>query len=364
MTDTNDTGQTIEPRALVPLIIGHRGASGYVPEHTLLSYFLAIQQGADFIEPDLVSTRDGVLVARHENEIGGTTDVELHLEFAARRTTKVVDGISIEGWFTEDFTLAELKSLRVRERIAQLRPANARFDGQFEIPTLDEILDLAHGADVTRAHAARARHEPAPQRIGIYPETKHPSYFAGIGLALEGPLLATLARHGYEGREAPIFIQSFETGNLKLLRSLTETALVQLVAATGAPFDWVLAGDSRNYAGMITRRGLAHVADYADALGVDKTLVIPRTAQDALGSSTALVDDAHAQGLLVHAWTFRAENHFLPAPLRRGANPVDFGDLAGELLPYLKAGLDGVFIDQPILGVYIRDALLTTRDPS
>ena len=364
MTDSTDTGQTVASRALVPVIIGHRGASGYVPEHTLLSYFLAIQQGADFIEPDLVSTRDGVLVARHENEIGGTTDVELHPQFAGRRVTKVIDGVSIEGWFTEDFTLAELKTLRARERIAQLRPANARFDGQFEIPTLDEILDLVHGADVTRAHAARARHEPAPWRIGIYPETKHPSYFAGIGLALEQPLLATLARHGYEGREAPVFIQSFETGNLQRLRTLTETALVQLVAASGAPFDWVLAGDSRNYAGMITRRGLAQVAAYADAIGVEKTLVIPRTAQEALGSPTALVDDAHAQGLLVHAWTFRAENHFLPAPLRRGANPVDFGDLAGELRPYLKAGLDGVFVDQPILGVSARDALLRVSEPS
>jgi glycerophosphoryl diester phosphodiesterase len=364
MTDSTDTGQTVASRALVPVIIGHRGASGYVPEHTLLSYFLAIQQGADFIEPDLVSTRDGVLVARHENEIGGTTDVAQHPQFAGRRVTKVIDGVGIEGWFTEDFTLAELKTLRARERIAQLRPANARFDGQFEIPTLDEILDLVHGADVTRAHAARARHEPAPRRIGIYPETKHPSYFAGIGLALEEPLLATLARHGYEGREAPVFIQSFETGNLQRLRTVTEIALVQLVAASGAPFDWVLAGDSRNYAGMITRRGLAQVADYADAVGVEKTLVIPRTAQAALGSRTALVDDAHAQGLLVHAWTFRAENHFLPAPLRRGANPVELGDLAGELTPYLKAGLDGVFVDQPLLGVQARDALLKTCDPS
>ncbi|HEX3838487.1 MAG TPA: glycerophosphodiester phosphodiesterase [Steroidobacteraceae bacterium] len=364
MSESTDTGQTIAPRALVPVIIGHRGASGYVPEHTLLAYFLAIQQGADFIEPDLVSTRDGVLVARHENEIGGTTDVEQHLEFAERRVTKVVDGASIEGWFTEDFTLAELKTLRVRERIAQLRPANARFDGQLEIPTLDEILDLAHGADVTRAHAARACHEPSPRRIGIYPETKHPSYFARIGLALEEPLLATLGRHGYEGRDAPVFIQSFETGNLQQLRSLTDTALVQLVAAAGAPFDWVLAGDARNYAGMITRRGLAQVAQYADALGVEKTLVIPRTAHGTLGSPTALVDDAHAQGLLVHAWTFRAENHFLPAPLRRGANPLDLGDLAGELIPYLKAGLDGVFVDQPILGVHTRDALLMTREPS
>jgi glycerophosphoryl diester phosphodiesterase len=364
MTDSTDTGQTVPSRALVPVIIGHRGASGYVPEHTLLSYFLAIQQGADFIEPDLVSTRDGVLVARHENEIGGTTDVAGHPQFAGRRVTKVIDGVGIEGWFTEDFTLAELKTLRARERIPSLRPANARFDGQFDIPTLDEILDLVHGADVTRAHAARARHEPAPRRIGIYPETKHPSYFAGIGLALEQPLLATLARHGYEGREAPVFIQSFETGNLQRLRTLTETALVQLVAASGAPFDWVLAGDARNYAGMITRRGLAQVAAYADAVGVEKTLVIPRTAQEGLGAPTALVDDAHAEGLLVHAWTFRAENHFLPAPLRRGANPVEFGDLAGELTPYLKAGLDGIFVDQPILGVHTRDALLVSRDPS
>jgi glycerophosphoryl diester phosphodiesterase len=364
MTDSTDTGQTVASRALVPVIIGHRGASGYVPEHTLLSYFLAIQQGADFIEPDLVSTRDGVLVARHENEIGTTTDVEEHPEFAERRLTKVVDGVSIEGWFTEDFTLAELKTLRVRERIAPLRPANARFDGQFEIPTFEEILELAHGADVMRAHAARARHEPTPRRIGIYPETKHPSYFASLGLALEEPLLATLTRHGHEGREAPVFIQSFETGNLQMLRTQTEIALVQLVAASGAPFDWVLAGDSRNYAGMITRRGLEQVAQYADAVGVEKTLVIPRTAQDTLGSPTPLIEDAHALGLLVHAWTFRAENHFLPAPLRQGANPADLGDLAGELMPYLKAGLDGVFIDQPILGVRTRDALLTTREPS
>ncbi len=358
MTQSTDTGQTVTPRALVTIIIGHRGASGYVPEHTLAAYFLAIQQGADFVEPDLVSTRDGVLVARHENEIGGTTDVETHLEFAERRTTKVIDGVSVAGWFTEDFTLAELKTLRARERIAPLRPANARFDGQFEIPTLDEILDLVHGADVVRAHSARARHEPAPRRIGIYPETKHPSYFAGIGLALEAPLLAALNRHGYADRDAPIFIQSFEATNLKMLRGMTELPLVQLVAASGAPFDWAVAGDSRNYAGMVTRRGLAQLATYADAVGVEKTLVIPRTAQGALGSPTALVDDAHAEGLLVHAWTFRAENHFLPLPLRAGTDPANLGDLQAELTPYLKAGLDGVFVDQPILGVRARDALL------
>ncbi len=364
MTESTDIGQTVSPRALVPIIIAHRGASGYVPEHTLASYFLAIQQGADFVEPDLVSTRDGVLVARHENEIAGTTDVASHPEFADRRTTKVIDGVSIEGWFTEDFTLVELKTLRARERIADLRPANARFDGQFEIPTLDEILDLVHGADVVRAHSARARHEPPPRRIGVYPETKHPSYFSRIGLGLEEPLLETLDRHDYAGREAPIFIQSFETANLRTLRSMTDLPLVQLVAATGAPFDWVLAADSRNYAGMATRRGLGQVAEYADAIGVEKTLVIPRTAQGALGSPTGLIDDAHAEGLLVHAWTFRAENHFLPVPLRSAADPAGLGDLAAELTPYLKAGLDGVFIDQPVLGVRTRDALLTTREPS
>jgi glycerophosphoryl diester phosphodiesterase len=364
MSGSTDTVQTVSPRALVPIIIGHRGASGYVPEHTLASYFLAIQQGADFVEPDLVSTRDGVLVARHENEIGGTTDVEMHLEFADRRTTKIIDGVTVEGWFTEDFTLEELKLLRARERIPQLRPANARFDGQFEIPTLDEILDLVHGADIVRAHSARARHEPAPRRIGVYPETKHPSYFSGIGLALEQPLLEALGRHGAGDRQAPIFIQSFESGNLQALRALTDIPLVQLVAATGAPFDWVAAGDPRNYAGMVTRRGLAQVASYADAVGVEKTLVIPRTARDTLGSPTGLVDDAHEEGLLVHAWTFRAENHFLPAPLRRGSNPADLGDLARELRAYLKVGLDGIFIDQPLLGARARDALLISPEPS
>jgi glycerophosphoryl diester phosphodiesterase len=221
-----------------------------------------------------------------------------------------------------------------------------------------------HGAEVLRAHSARARHEPPPQRIGIYPETKHPSYFAGLDLALEEPLLDALSRHDYEGREAPIFIQSFETENLKALRGLTDLPLVQLVSATGAPFDWVLAGDPRNYAGMITRRGLAQVAAYADAVGVEKTLVIPRTESGALGCATALIEDAHAQGLLVHAWTFRAENHFLPVPLRSGMDPTGLGDLAAEVVPYLKAGLDGLFIDQPILGARARDALLICRDRS
>ena len=355
MSGSSDTATRRDARA--PLIIGHRGASGYVPEHTLASYFLAIQQGADFVEPDLVSTRDGVLVARHENEIGGTTDVAAHPQFALRRSTREVDGVSITGWFTEDFTLAELKCLRARERIAQLRPANARFDGQFEIPTLDEILELVAAANRLRAHAAQARGQPAPAAIGVYPETKHPTYFARLGLALEGPLLQGLHRHGYEGRSAPVFIQSFETGNLRRLRALTQMPLVQLVSAAGAPFDCVAAGEACDYAAMMTPAGLAQLAGYADAIGVEKTLVIPRTAEGELGTPTALVAQAHAAGLRVHAWTFRAENHFLPPSLRSGADPAGCGDLAGELTPYLKTGLDGVFIDQPALGVAIRAQL-------
>ena len=351
-------GQDLPARALLPIVIAHRGASGYVPEHTLAGYFLAIQQGADYIEPDLVSTADGVLVARHENEIGGTTDVAQRPEFAHLERTSVVDGVAVTGWFTEDFTLAQLKTLRARERIAELRPANARFDGQFEIPTLDEILDMVAGVEKQRAHAARARHEAPPRRIGVYPETKHPSYFARAGLALEEPLLAVLRRHGYEDAQAPVFIQSFEVGNLKALRTRTGIPLVQLIGATGAPWDFTMAGDPRNYAGMVTRRGLQQVAGYADAIGVDKTLVIPRDAQQELAAPTALVADAHEAGLLVHAWTFRAENHFLPAGMRRGQDPAACGDLEAELRRYFAAGLDGVFSDQTPAAVKVRDCHL------
>ena len=356
---TADTPGGAARRALVPIVIGHRGACGYVPEHTLASYFLAIQQGADYIEPDLVATRDGVLVARHENEIGGTTDVAQHPEFADRRTTRLVDGMVTSGWFTEDFTLTELKRLRARERIPQLRPANVRFDGQFEIPTLDEILDLVQGVEEVRAHSARARREPPPRRIGVYPETKHPTYFAQAGLPLEPPLLAALAHCGYQGRDAPVFIQSFEVGNLERLRQLTDLPLVQLIAARGAPWDLATAGEARNYAGMVTRPGLQKVAAYADAIGVEKSLVIPRTPQGALGVATTLVEDAHDAGLLVHAWTFRAENEFLPTDLRSGAEPAATGDAAAEVVRYLVAGLDGLFIDQPPYAVRVRDALLT-----
>ncbi len=350
------------PRA-VPIVIGHRGASGYVPEHTLVSYFIAVEQGADYIEPDLVSTADGALIARHENEIGATTDVAHHPRFASRRTRKVIDGRAVEGWFTEDFTLAEIKTLRARERIAGIRPGNARLDGQLEIPTLEEILSLVRALETRREEAARARGAPRPPRIGVYPETKHPTYFAQCGLALEAPLLATLARHGYAGERAPVFIQSFETGNLRALSRQTRIPLVQLIEESGTPYDLAASGEVRTYRELVTPRGLAEIARYAAAIGVAKGLIIPREADDSLGARTSLVQDAHAAGLEVHAWTFRAENQFLPAPLRSGSDPAAPGDVQTEVQAYLEAGIDGFFIDQPGLGALARDRFVASRGP-
>jgi glycerophosphoryl diester phosphodiesterase len=329
-----------------PIVIAHRGASGYAPEHTLVSYFIAIEQGADYIEPDLVMTRDGVMVARHENEIGGTTDVAERSEFAARRATKVVDGVSVTGWFTEDFLLEELKTLRARERIPELRPANTRLDGRLDIPTLEEILALAHGVEERRQVRAHELGLPAPQPVGVYPETKHPSYFEGLGLAMEERLVETLERYGYRGAQGRAFLQSFETGNLRRLRRLTELPLVQLIEAAGAPHDFVQGGDARTYADLLQPQGLEEIAAYASCIGPAKSLVIPRDAAGKLGRPTSLVADAHAAGLGVHPWTFRAESAFLPAGL----------DMEGELLEFLAVGIDGFFTDQPDVGVRARDA--------
>jgi glycerophosphoryl diester phosphodiesterase len=327
-----------------PVVIGHRGASAYRPEHTIASYRLAIAMGADYIEPDLVSTRDHQLVARHENDITSTTDVAEHPEFAGRRTTKVVHGVSLTGWFTEDFTLAELRTLRAKERIGDLRPANTAFDGLFPIPTLQEVIDLARR-----------------EGVGLYPETKHPTYFDGLGLSLEEPLVEALHRSGYRGREAPVFVQSFEVGNLRQLRRMTDVPLVQLLDATGAPYDLAAAGDATTYADMVTPAGLQAITRYADSIGPSKDLIVPRDEQERLGTPTSLVGDAHAAGLLVHPFTFRPENAFLPADLRRGdpASPEyerARGDQPAELALFYRLGVDGVFADNPDTAVAVRAA--------
>ncbi|HEX8758245.1 MAG TPA: glycerophosphodiester phosphodiesterase [Steroidobacteraceae bacterium] len=328
------------------IVIAHRGASGYAPEHTLASYFIAIDQGADYIEPDLVMTRDGVLVARHENEIGGTTDVAKRSEFAGRRRTKVIDGVAATGWFTEDFLLEELKTLRARERIPELRPGNTRLDGRLEIPTLEEILALVRGTEERRRVRARELGLPPPEPIGVYPETKHPSYFAGLGLAMEERLVGALERYGYRGRDGRAFLQSFETGNLRALSRLTQLPLVQLIEAMGAPYDLVQSADARTYADLATPRGLEEIASYASCIGPAKSLVIPRDGEGRLLQPTSLVADCHAAGLQVHPWTFRAEKEFLPAGV----------DLEAELREFLAAGIDGFFCDQPDVGVRARDA--------
>ena len=321
-----------------PIVIAHRGASGERPEHTLAAYKLAIEQGADFIEPDLVLTSDGVLVARHENEISETTDVADRPEFAARRATKTIDGREVSGWFTEDFTLAELKTLRAKERLPQLRPTDN--DGAFDVPTFEEILAFL-------AEANKGRETP----IGVYPETKHPSYFTSIGLPHEAPLLALLNAYGYRGRAAPLFIQSFEVGNLKALRAKSDLPLIQLIDAEGGPAD--MPGTS--YAAMASPEGLNAIAAYADGIGPNKAMVIPRTALGALGAPTTLVRDAHAAGLKVHPWTFRRENYFLPLGQKSGVNPAGHGDLAGEIRAYLATGIDGLFSDN------VREAVPAAR---
>ena len=334
-----------------PTVIAHRGASALRPEHTLAAYQKAIDDGADVIEPDLVITKDGVLVARHENAIAilnadgslkeATTDVMDRPEFAARKATKAIDGKAITGWFTEDFTLAELKTLRARERIPIQRPANTAYNGQFEVPTLQEVIDLAKAAS------------KLGRTVGIYPETKHPSYFQSIGLPLEAPLLAVLEQNGWNHKDAPVFVQSFEVANLQAIRRQSSVRLAQLVAPSGRPYDFVAQGgaEKRGYADLITPEGLQQVARYANALGAFKTLVVP-VREGLPGGPTGLVERAHAAGLAVHVWTLRPENAFLPAGLKFApvSDATLRGDSAAEITAYLRAGVDGFFTDDPAVG--------------
>ncbi|TDQ55134.1 glycerophosphodiester phosphodiesterase family protein [Actinorugispora endophytica] len=304
-------------------IISHRGASGHRPEHTLSSYTLGARYGGDFIEVDLVSTKDGHLIARHEPEIGHTTDVASRPEFADRRGTRTIDGVEVTGFFAEDFTLEEIRTLRAVERLPSVRPDNAAHDGDYPVPTLVEIIELA-----------KALTRELGRPIGVYPETKHPAHHASAGLGLEPPLIRTLREHGLAGPEpeVPVFLQSFEPESLKKLGELRLPRVL-------------LIGAEERWAPFTTREGLAGVAAFADAIGPDKSLVVAVTEDGELGEPTSLVADAHDAGLLVHPYTFRSENHFLPESLRSGGGPTAYGAFAAEYEAFFAAGVDGVFTD-------------------
>jgi glycerophosphoryl diester phosphodiesterase len=319
-----------------PVIIGHRGAPGYRPEHTLASYELAYRMGVDWVDVDLVPTRDGQLVARHEPEIGGTTDVAKHPEFASRKKTVVLDGVSTTGWFTQDFTLAELKTLRAVERIPQNRPHNTLYNGRYQIASYQEVLDLTR-------RLGRELH----RTLGTYPEVKHSTFFQSIGNPTEPKLVSILKRNGLDRPDAPAIIQSFEVSNLIALHQQVRTPLLQLTSATGAPADFVAKGDPRTYKDLVTPQGLRDIAKYAKYFGPEKAQIIPRDKDDNLGAPTTLVADAHKAGLKVQPYTFRNENPFLPANLRSSAEPDAYGDVFTEEAAFLKAGVDGFFADQP-----------------
>ena len=328
----------------LPLVIGHRGSPAYRPEHTIGSYQLAIEMDADYIEPDLVFTKDGELVVRHEPDIGGTTDVADHPEFAGRRRTVTIDGVAYpDTWFSFDFTLAELRTLRAKERLPDVRPQNTALNGIYQVPMFQEVIDLAKAGGV-----------------GIYPETKHPTFFASLGFDFDGPLLNTLRRNGLDRPGAQVFIQSFEVGNLQRLRSKTRLPLIQLIDASGAPADFVASGDPRTYDDLVRPRGLSDIARYADGIGPDKSRIIPgNAAGTSLGTPTTLVDDAHRRGLLVHPFTFRPENNFLATDFRVGdASSPEYlrarGDQPAELARYYELGVDGLFADNADTAVAVR----------
>jgi glycerophosphoryl diester phosphodiesterase len=332
-------------RRRLPIVIGHRGSPAYRPEHTIASYTLAIEMGADYIEPDLVFTKDGQLVARHEPDIGATTNVADHPEFASRQTTRTIDGtVFANTWFTFDFTLAELKTLRAKERLPLVRPQNTALDGLFEIPTFQEVIDLAKA-----------------KGVGIYPETKHPTFFQSLGFSFDAPLLRTLRRNGLDRPGAKVFIQSFEVGNLQRLRRETRLPLIQLIDVSGAPADFVASGDPRTYDDLVTPQGLAEIATYADGIGPDKSRIVAgNSAGNPLGQPTTLVRDAHRVGLLLHPFTFRPENNFLAADFRVG-NPSSpeylhaRGDQPAERALYYQLGVDGLFADNADTAVAVRE---------
>ncbi|MFD5549864.1 glycerophosphodiester phosphodiesterase [Streptomyces goshikiensis] len=335
----------------VPTVIGHRGSSGYRPEHTLGSYQLALDLGADVVEQDLVPTKDGHLVCRHENEIGGTTDVADHPAFAARRTTKSVDGVSVTGWFTEDFTLAELKTLRAKERIPAVRQRNTLYDGRWAVPTFEEVLRWAEREGKRRG-----------KRVWLHVETKHPTYFRSLGLALEEPLARLLRRYGRDGRGAAVFLQSFEPSSIqRLSRLVSAPRVVLLSAANTRPWDFEVAKDPRTVADLVKPEGLKWIASFAQGIGPTLDLIVPRDADGRLGTPTTLVEDAHARSLVLHPYTARNENSFLPAEYRKGTDPAAYGDAFGAFQRYFELGIDGIFTDNPDTGLLAAEAFRPGR---
>jgi glycerophosphoryl diester phosphodiesterase len=334
-------GASQHPGAHRVLIIGHRGSAGYRPEHTLAAYELGARMGADYVEPDLVTTKDHVLVARHEPNITDTTDVADHPEFASRKTTKTIDGATQTGWFTDDFTLAELKTLRAKERLPLVRQRNTLYDGRYQVPTFQEVIDLVK-------RLSRELHRD----IGIYPETKHPTYFRAEGLPLEELLVQTLNRNGLNRPGAKVFVQSFEVNNLKALNKVLRVPLVQLLDSPNlSPAD----GSGKTYGQIATADGLKDVAEYADGVGPFKDYIIPRDASGHSLAPTSFVADAHKAGLVVHPYTFRNENQFLPLEDRRGADPNAYGNAFAEDQRFFAAGVDGIFTDNPDTGVAARN---------
>lgn len=346
---TENTPTTPEYQLPKILVVGHRGASALRPEHTLASYQKAIDDGADFIEPDLVSTKDGVLVTRHENEIGGTTNVSTLSQFADRKTTKNIDGKDLTGWFTEDFTLSELQQLKARERIPEFRPANTAYNDLYPVPTLEQVIELAE-----------ANYKKTGKIIGLYIETKHPTYFKNQKLAMEDTLLKTLAKYEYTRDIAPVYLQSFEVQNLKdlkneldLHKTIKHAQIIQLYdAKTSQPADFIESGETKTYADLATAQGLKDVAKYANGVGPSKGYILNFN-DDGSVQTTSFISDAHTAGLKVHPYTFRPENNYLPKPLKcsqdKPAERCPSGALK-EFEAYFKAGVDGVFTDDPALG--------------
>ncbi len=339
-------------RTARPLVVAHRGASGYRPEHTLAAYELAAAMGADYIEPDLVMTKDNVLVDRHEPEIGGTTNVADHPEFASRKTTKTLDGADVTGWFTEDFTLAELKTLRAKERLPKDRQHNTLYDGRYEVPTFEEVLRLRE--KLSKKHG---------RQIGIIPEIKHSTYFHAHGLNPEKVFLPQVTRHGLNRADAPLWLQSFELTNLKTIRAAGYQAKSTFLSWTGSgefdgPYDRIAAGDKRNYSAYTTPAELAKIAEFADGIGPEKYFIIPKGTDGKLTKPTSLVADAHKAGLQVIPWTFRNENTFMAKDFQTSANADDYGRAIEEIVTYLRTGIDGFFTDNPDTGVEARRQFL------